>query len=525
MRARPGTLERRVTMNDPLRSKLNLILTALVAFGVGLGITARFDLTPPGVAQAHNPPLRLASFSPSANGSGSQILPMEGFAEIAEQITPAVVTIYVDRDIPQHGRQRLPEPLDQFQPEVPPTVRGSGSGFIISEDGYIVTNNHVVEGATRITVELYDRRRFDNVRLVGRDPTTDIALLKLDSDGLAAAALGTSDGSRVGEWVLAVGSPGFTAGPSPLTMTVTAGIISAKGRNISIIEENSAIEDFIQTDAAINPGNSGGPLINARGEVIGVNAAIASRSGTYEGYGFAVPIDLAREVIEDLVEYGQVRRALLGVQIQAVDAPIATDYGLDRPMGAQVLVVEDGMAAGRAGIEVGNIIVAIDGQQVESVNDLQRKIRRHEPGETVRVDVVEYNRDRRTVSVTLEEAEAIQTASAEPEVSNGEMNPLGITVEEISGDARRALDLPGDLDGVVVSEIKPYGQFLRRWRRVGRSENPVIVSVNRSDVSSVRDYTDAIDEAEPGDVISLLVYDPGRRETLPVSVQLPSTPR
>ena len=214
-------------MNDPLLSKLNLILTALVAFGIGLGIAARFDLTPPGVAQDHNPPLRLVSTNSSAGGS--EMLPMDGFAEIAERITPAVVTIYVDRDIPEHGRQeQLPEPFNQFQPEVPPSVRGSGSGFIISEDGYIVTNNHVVEEATRITVELYDRRRFDNVRLVGRDATTDIALLKLDADDLSAATLGTSDGSRVGEWVLAVGSPGFTAGPSPLTMSVTATSGSSK---------------------------------------------------------------------------------------------------------------------------------------------------------------------------------------------------------------------------------------------------------------------------------------------------------
>jgi len=511
-------------MNDPLRSKLNLILTALVAFGVGLGIAARFDLTPPGVAQDHNPPLRLISSSLSANESGSQMLPMDGFAEIAERITPAVVTIYVDRDISAHGRQRLPEPFDQFQQPVPPSVRGSGSGFIISEDGYIVTNNHVVEGATRITVELYDRRRFDDVRLVGRDATTDIALLKLDSDDLSAATLGTSDDSRVGEWVLAVGSPGFTAGSAPLTMTVTAGIISAKGRNISIIDETSAIEDFIQTDAAINPGNSGGPLVNARGEVIGVNAAIASRSGTYEGYGFAVPIDLAREVIDDLVEYGQVRRALLGVQIRAVDAPIATDYGLDRPIGAQVVRVEEGNAASRAGIDVGSLIVAIDGKQVESVNDLQRKIRSHEPGETVRVDLVDYDRSRRTVSVTLEEAETVQTASVEPEVSNTEPDPLGIKVEEISRDSRRALDLPDQVDGVVVSEMAQFGQFYPRWRQVGRSNTPVIVSVNRSSVKSVADYQDAVAEVGPGEVVSLLVFDPLVGETLPVSVPLPSAP-
>jgi serine protease Do len=510
-------------MKDPLRSKLNLIMTAVVAFAIGLGIAARFDLTPPGVAQEKNPPLRLVSTSSGA--AGAQALPMTGFADIAESITPAVVTIYVDRDIPEHERRRLPEPFDQFQPDVPPTVRGSGSGFIISEDGYIVTNNHVVEDAARITVELFDRRRFDDVRLVGRDATTDIALLKLEADDLTAAALGTSEGARVGEWVLAVGSPGFTRGTEPLTMTVTAGIISAKGRSIRIIDESSAIEDFIQTDAAINPGNSGGPLINARGQVIGVNAAIASRSGSYEGYGFAVPIDLAREVIDDLVEYGRVRRALLGVQITAVDAPIATDYGLERPFGAQVVRIEEGMAAAEAGIQVGDLIVGIDGEQVESVSDLQTKIRKHEPGETVRVEVVDYDRGRRTVSVRLDEAEALQSASAAPEAAEEAPDPLGLVVEEISADARQALDIPNEVDGVVVTDMNRFGQFAQRWQRMSRSENPVIVSVNRTEVGSVADYRREIARVGPGDVVSLLVYDPIQKGTVPVSVPLPSTPR
>ena len=220
-------------MNDPLRSKLNLMLTALVAFGIGLGIAARFDLTPPGVAQDHNPPLRLVSSS--SGGNDSELLPMNGFAEIAEQITPAVVTIYVDRDIPDHGQQELPAPFNQFQQEAPPSVRGSGSGFIISEDGYIVTNNHVVEGADVIEIQLSDRRQF-TAQLVGRDPTTDVALLKLDADGLTPVTLGSSDATRVGEWALAIGSPGFRGVGGPLLTTVTAGIVSAKGRPLQLLQ-------------------------------------------------------------------------------------------------------------------------------------------------------------------------------------------------------------------------------------------------------------------------------------------------
>jgi S1-C subfamily serine protease len=213
------------------------------------------------------------------------------------------------------------------------------------------------------------------------------------------------------------------------------------------------------------------------------------------------------------------------VQIRAVDAPIATDYGLDRPIGAQVMGVEEGNAASRAGIDVGSLIIAIDGKQVESVNDLQRKIRSHEPGETVRVDLVDYDRSRRTVSVTLEEAETVQTASVEPEVPSIEPDPLGLKVEKISRDSRRALDLPDQLDGVLVSEMAQFGQFYPRWRQVGRSNTPVIVSVNRSSVKSVADYQDAVAEVEPGEVVSLLVFDPVLGETLPVSVPLPSAPR
>jgi len=208
-----------------------------------------------------------------------------------------------------------------------------------------------------------------------------------------------------------------------------------------------------------------------------------------------------------------------------VDAPIATDYGLDRPIGAQVMGVEEGNAASRAGISVGSLIVAIDGEQVESVNDLQRKIRAHDPGETVRVDLVDYDRSRRTVSVTLEEAETVQTASAEPETSDATPDPLGLTVEEVSSDARRALDLPDEVDGVVVEDMARFGQFFPRWRQVGRSDHPVIVSVNRSDVTSVAEYRSAISKVEPGEVVSLLVFDPVLGETLPVSVSLPSAPR
>jgi serine protease Do len=518
-------------MTDPLRAKLNLILTALVAFGIGLGIAARFDLTPHSLAGVANPPLRLEPSGPST--AAPQAAPAGGFADIADRITPAVVTIFVYRDVPAHGRTQLPPQFDRFMPEPPSVVRGSGSGFVISEDGYIITNNHVVENASRIEVELNDRRMFRDVRLVGGDATTDVALLRVEADGLTAAPLGRSATARVGDWVLAVGSPGFSPSRDPLTTTVTAGIISAKGRSIGIIGQemarrlgtNMAIEDFIQTDAAINPGNSGGPLVNVNGEVIGVNAAIASRTGTNEGYGFAVPIDLVREVVEDLVEHGTVRRALLGVSINPVDDPIARDYGLPRVSGAQVMGVSEGSAAARAGFEVGDVIVSVDGADVESVNDLQRKIRSYEPGERVSVQVIRYGRDRKTLQVTLDEAESTEQLAQAGGTARAAMDPLGIRVEELDARARRALDLPDGLSGVLIVDMDEAGPFVARWSLISRSENAVILSVNRKAVESVGQYQRALGEAKPGDVVSLMVWDPQAGTRVPLSVPLQASLR
>ena len=524
-------------MSDPLRAKLNVIVTAAVAFALGLGVAARFDLTPPGLASHANPPLQLAVSESAVAPTAGQALPVEGFAEIADRITPAVVTVFVEREIEAHrGQERItpfPSPFDDFFQQPPGVVRGSGSGFLISEDGYIVTNNHVVEEADVIRVVLADRREFDDVRLVGRDPTTDVALLKLEASSLPAAPLGSSANTRVGEWVLAVGSPGFrTGGGDPLYTTVTAGIVSAKGRNIRILNAESeagnlSIEDFIQTDAAINPGNSGGPLVNIRGEVIGVNAAIASTTGTYQGYGFAVPIDLVREVVDDLVEYGRVRRALLGVQISSVDDAIARYNGLDEVAGAQVMEVSPDMPAEAAGIELGDIIVSIDGQKVRSVNDLQRKVRSHDPGETVTVELVRArDRSRESVKVRLADAGSMSTDS-EPRVTEAQLDdPLGIQVEGIDRDVRRALSLPPSVEGVVVNDYDRYGPFGRRISQFfGRPvPNPIITSVNRRKVQSVKDYREAMEGLGPGDVVGLTVFltDGETTRELPLTVPLPS---
>ncbi len=512
-------------MNDALRTKLNLILTAAVAFAIGLGIAARLDLTPPGVARvSNNPPLTL-NVVESSQVQGD-VLPASGFSDIAERVTPAVVTIFVEREIAEHSTEgrALPPAFEDFFRQAPPQrVAGSGSGFIVSEDGYIVTNNHVIEGADKINVQLSDRREFD-ADLIGRDPTTDVALLRVNADGLTPVTIGSSDDARVGEWVMAIGSPGFRGVGGPLTTTVTAGIVSAKGRSINIIgqgqENNLAIEDFIQTDAAINPGNSGGPLLNIRGEVIGVNAAIASRTGSNEGYGFAVPIDLVQEVVDDLVRYGEVRRALLGVSIMPVDDTEARYYELDEVSGAKVIEVNEGMAAARAGIRTGDVIVEVEGETVASVPDLQRKIRRYEPGDDVRVTVIRRD-DLARESVTVRLMDAGELSREEPTrvVAAETEDPLGIEVEEITRDARRALDLPRDLEGVVIVSYDPYGAYARRSLR--NFEGTVIISIDRTPIRTVEDYEEAVADLEPGDVVGMDVYNPQTSAEVPLTIAIP----
>ncbi|MDP2482615.1 MAG: Do family serine endopeptidase [Candidatus Palauibacterales bacterium] len=515
-------------MNDALRTKLNLTLTAIVAFAVGIGIAARLDLTPPGLARlADNPPLTLRVVEPQPVQNDA--LPQAGFSDIAERVTPAVVTIFVERTIDAHTREgNLPPAFEDFFQQRPPqVVRGSGSGFIVSEDGYVVTNNHVVDGADKINIQLSDRREF-TADLVGRDPTTDVALLKLHADHLTPVTLGSSDATRVGEWVLAIGSPGFRGVGGPLTTTVTAGIVSAKGRSINIIgqelasrnEDNLAIEDFIQTDAAINPGNSGGPLLNIRGEVIGVNAAIASSTGSNEGYGFAVPIDLVQEVIDDLVKYGEVRRALLGVNITGVDDTEARYYGLDEVAGAKVWGVNQGMAAQKAGIEVGDVIVAVDGEKVGSVPDLQRKIRSHEPGESVDVTVVRRaDLKRETLKVKLMDAGEMSREEAPRVVSAESSDPLGIEVEGLTGEARRALDLPRNLEGVVIVSYDEYGPVARRAGPNLRGM--VITAINRKPIHNLAEYREAVKKLEPGEVVGLDVYNPQDAVEVPLTIAIP----
>jgi serine protease Do len=284
-------------------------------------------------------------------------------------------------------------------------MRGSGSGFIVSPDGLILTNNHVVENATKVTVTLTDRREFD-ARVIGRDPTTDVAVIKVDGKDLPTLSFGDDQVTRVGDWVLAIGNP------LGLDFTVTQGIVSAKGRGGfgALYDSPYAVVDYLQTDAPINPGNSGGPLVNIRGEVVGINAAIASPTGSYAGYGFAIPVTLAQDVMKDLVAYGHVRRGLLGLSLQEVrqkDAQNAqlAKAGVPQIRGALVAEFAQGIAspAKEAGVQKGDVIVGVNGQSVDHVASLQRAVRSSRPGDTVSLDLVR-NGTRATLKVRLSEA-------------------------------------------------------------------------------------------------------------------------
>ena len=334
----------------------------------------------------------------------------EAFATVAARVKPSVVYITARQSAqPVRARQmpQLPPEFREFfgfpgfprggEPGAAPRAEASGSGFIISSDGYILTNAHVVDGAERVTVRLLDRREFE-AKVVGADPGTDVAVLKVEATGLTPAKLGDSDAARVGEWVLAVGNP---LGEN-LTFTVTSGIISAKGRALNLPNSSaSSIQDYIQTDAAINPGNSGGPLVNIRGEVIGINTAIASPTGSYAGYGFAVPIDLARQVKDQLVANGHVERAALGIMVRDASPADADSVGLPAARGVVVQDFGEDSPAREAGLRPGDVIVAVDGEPVDYVGQLQERIAFREPGSVVALEVARRDGARATVRVEL----------------------------------------------------------------------------------------------------------------------------
>ena len=322
------------------------------------------------------------------------------FRDVADQVTPAVVFIEVRTGNGEGSLREFEGDMRDFFRNPPVPRRSVGSGVLINGNGYIVTNNHVVENAESINVTLADKRQFE-ATIVGNDPSTDIAVIKVDANAsLPSVSLANSDRLRVGDWVVAVGNP------FRLTSTVTTGIVSALGRQVNIIDNSFRIENFIQTDAAINPGNSGGALVNMRGALVGINTAIATESGSSEGYGFAVPANLVERVVTDLIAYGDVRRGFLGVSIQEVNAEVAGEIGLGAIRGVYVADVRSGSAADAAGIAAGDVVVQIEGADVDSPGELQSAVAQFRPGDRISVTVWRDGA-RRTLQPTLMGRDAI----------------------------------------------------------------------------------------------------------------------
>jgi serine protease Do len=496
-----------------------------LAFALGLLFAGLLDLPNRSSAQQQGRQANAIAQVPAPSIPAARPLQelSEAFAAVSEHVKPTVVYIRSQRT-EQATRQRVPPGMERFFPrfrQQPDVEQGSGSGFVVSADGYILTNNHVVEGAEQVTVRLLDRREF-KAKVIGSDANTDVAVLKIDAKGLQPVALGNSDDARVGEWVLAIGNP---LGEG-LTFTVTSGIVSAKGRALTGLpgRGQGSIQDFIQTDAAINPGNSGGPLVSVRGEVIGINSAIASETGFYSGYGFAIPINLARTVMNQLIETGAVHRAALGVSIDNVNLNDAAYVGLPEIRGVVVKDIPSADSPAKAaGIEPGDVIIAVDGKPVERVGQLQQVIGFRKPGDVVRVEVARKGGVRKTVSVKLQALnEQPQLAAANDDGSDDNagssgsaMNRLGISVEPVTPDVAQQLQLPANLRGLVVTDVTPGGPSWETLYDDPQRNGPdIILSVEGKPVRTEADLRNALKAEKPGSIVTLGIYNPraqGRR--------------
>ncbi|HXF95640.1 MAG TPA: Do family serine endopeptidase [Gemmatimonadales bacterium] len=505
-------------MSGRTRDWLKLGSLVGIAFVFGLILTSALDLpkrsgaAETALAQAPAVRPQIPAAKPAADLG-------EAFAAVAEHVKPAVVFIRAERREPA-ANLRLPPGFEDFfrVPRRPQIQEGNGSGFIVSADGYILTNNHVVQGADRVTVRLYDKREFE-AKVVGTDANTDVAVIKIDARNLPTATLGNSDSTRIGEWVLAIGNPLGEA----FAFTVTAGIVSAKGRGLAGLRGDNtySIQDFIQTDAAINPGNSGGPLVNVRGEVIGINSAIASETGYYAGYGFAIPINLAREVMRQLIESGRVERAIMGVAIREITPLDAEAVGLKEIKGVVVNdYSSDDSPARRAGIRPGDVIVALDGEPIEYVAQLQQKVGFKKPGETVQVTVLREGGERRTLTVRLAPAPAegesrVASGDGGRRRGSGEAAPmeeaLGISVEPLSAQEARDERLREVVEaggGMLVTDVSPDGPAYQRLLPPDQGGPDVILRINGQPVRTRAEFRKALEGVKAGDIVTLQVYNP-----------------
>jgi serine protease Do len=478
-----------------------LAVTIVAALGCSGSETAEAQATPQAKAQIReqlgNVPAVLDTTT-AARLSGA-------FRGAADRALPAVVAIQATtrarlaRGTPRNFPFPLPSPFgDGMDPQENAPQQQSGTGFVIDNEGHILTNNHVVSGAERVVVRLVDGRTYENARVIGGDRDTDVAVVKIEprsGETLPVSQIADSDDAKVGDWVLALGNP------LGLDFTVTAGIISAKGRSIGILEAPTRLESFIQTDAAINPGNSGGPLVDLLGRVVGINSAIQSETGYFAGAGFAIPINLAMRMANDLIKFGVVHRPKLGVSVRAVTSADAEVYGLPSIAGAHVVRVEARSVAANAGLRVGDVIVAVNGRPVDHRGDISTLLATFRPGDRVRL-VYYRNRVRQEVAVELGEfnvADAGRTAGSP--ASRPAPTVLGLTVAPLSPQMASRYQRQ---DGLVITEAPRTGPAYEAGVRQGL----LLLSINGQPVRNTADVERIAGSIKAGEIVSLRVFDP-----------------
>ncbi len=501
-----------VKFNKIVRSmKKTILLTTVVAIFASLLTSAAIIRLAPAwktikIEHIDAQPVSSVLYSKNAQGDYQPV----DFTVVAAKVTPTVVHIRSTEAFESArangGNGQDQDPFgnffgDQFfkrffgpgyneQPQSPQAEVSSGSGVIINSDGYIVTNNHVIQNATDIEVTLSDNRSF-KATVVGTDPLTDLAVIHIKAKNLPVLPIVNSDDVKVGEWVLAVGNP-FN-----LNSTVTAGIVSAKARNIDIQQNRSAIEAYIQTDAAINPGNSGGALVDLQGGLIGINSAIASPTGSWAGYGFAVPSNLVSKVVDDILKYGSVQRGVLGVSIQSMNSDIADQKKLDLTQGVYVDSVVDNSAADKAGIKVGDVITAVNGKKVDNAPELQEEIAQHKPGDEVTIELNRKGEDK-TLTAVLKNSEGTTKTEVRPQ--NEVLNSLGAELAPISSETAKKLNIDG---GVKVTKL--YPGLLRQ--QTNMQEGFIITAINGKPVKTVEDVTKDLKDKKGGVLIQGMYED------------------
>ncbi len=491
--------------------KYLLLVFAGVAVGALIFSNLEFNVTFNGTSLSSKPNFAAATSNIENYPIQSLKSFNEAFVQIAESATPSVVTIFTEKTV----NQRIFSPFSFFgspfddmfgmqgggalnngRKEV---QRGLGSGVIVTADGYILTNNHVIDGADVVYVRTSDNRKID-AKVIGSDPKTDIAVIKVNVTGLKPIVIGDSDKLRVGEWVIAIGSP---LGEN-LARTVTQGIVSAKGRaNVGLAD----YEDFIQTDAAINPGNSGGPLVNINGELVGVNTAIASRTGGFEGIGFAVPSNMAKAVLTSLITTGKVTRSYMGVTLQDIDDNLAKAMHLKAGEGALVGTVLDGSPAAKSGLKTGDVIVDYNGVKVASSVTLRNAIAGQAPGTTINLSVFRDG-SVKNFTVRLEEQVATKVADASrAEAGDAVSKVLGFRAEDLTAEIAQKLKLKPSAGKVVITAMAPSSNAYRAGLRPG----DLVLSVNKQAVTSLAGYGSLVKNLKKGDLLFLLVERAGSK--------------